>query len=235
MDAGRPSAVCPALKAIARAWKACGARSTAALELGITHLTFYGFSSENWSRPQARDQRPDGPACAASSAAISPTCTRRREDPRHRHAPGARSRLVRLIDDAIELTAGQPALNLTIAFNYGGPRRDRPRRAPKSPRTWPRARLPRRGRRRSGSARYLDTAGIPDPDLLIRTSGEMRCQNFLLWQFAYAEFVFVDAYWPDFTREQLEARSRSIRGATGATAARPRGSARVTRAAVGCR
>ena len=52
---------------------------------------------------------------------------------------------------------------------------------------------------------YLDTANLPDPDLLIRTSGELRLSNFLLWQLAYAEFVFVDAYWPDFSREQLEA------------------------------
>ena len=52
---------------------------------------------------------------------------------------------------------------------------------------------------------YLDTAGLPDPDLLIRTSGELRLSNFLLWQLAYAEFVFIDTYWPDFSREQLEA------------------------------
>jgi undecaprenyl diphosphate synthase len=52
---------------------------------------------------------------------------------------------------------------------------------------------------------YLDTADLPDPDLLIRTSGELRLSNFLLWQLAYSEFVFIDAYWPDFSREQLEA------------------------------
>jgi len=54
-------------------------------------------------------------------------------------------------------------------------------------------------------ATYLDTAGLPDPDLLIRTSGELRLSNFLLWQLAYAEFVFVDVYWPDFTKELFEA------------------------------
>ncbi len=54
-------------------------------------------------------------------------------------------------------------------------------------------------------ATYLDTADVPDPDLLIRTSGELRLSNFLLWQVAYSEFVFVDCYWPDFSREQLEA------------------------------
>jgi undecaprenyl diphosphate synthase len=54
-------------------------------------------------------------------------------------------------------------------------------------------------------ASYLDTAGLPDPDLLIRTSGELRLSNFLLWQLAYAEFVFVDVYWPDFTKELFEA------------------------------
>jgi undecaprenyl diphosphate synthase len=54
-------------------------------------------------------------------------------------------------------------------------------------------------------ASYLETAGLPDPDLLIRTSGELRLSNFLLWQLAYAEFVFVDVYWPDFTKELFEA------------------------------
>ena len=109
-----------------------------------------------------------------------------------------------MLDDAVELTKDNIALNLTIAFNYGG--RDEIARAARriaedvakgtlAPAEVTEARL--------GS--YLDTADVPDPDLLIRTSGELRLSNFLLWQLAYAEFVFIDVYWPDFSREQLEA------------------------------
>jgi undecaprenyl diphosphate synthase len=112
--------------------------------------------------------------------------------------------ILRLIDDAVELTKNNTALNLTIAFNYGA--RDEIARAARriaedvaSGVIVPDDVTPER------FSSYLDTAALPDPDLLIRTSGELRLSNFLLWQLAYAEFVFVDAYWPDFSREQLEA------------------------------
>ena len=112
--------------------------------------------------------------------------------------------ILRLIDDAVDLTKDNAALNLTIAFNYGA--RDEIARAARrisedvaSGAIAPTEVTPER------FSAYLDTAGLPDPDLLIRTSGELRLSNVLLWQLAYAEFVFVDAYWPDFSREQLEA------------------------------
>jgi undecaprenyl diphosphate synthase len=113
------------------------------------------------------------------------------------------SEMMSLIDEARELTRDNTGLTLVIAFNYGS-----------------RAEIARAARRLSEDVAAgrlapaditperlqgaLDTAGIPDPDVLIRTSGEMRLSNFLLWQSAYAELVFLDAYWPDFGRELLE-------------------------------
>ncbi len=176
----------------------------AAMEQGITHLTLFSFSSENWRRPQQEIHDLFG-------------LLRRfvRRDLAELHKNGVKIRVIgartnleddilRMLDDAVDLTKNNTALNLTIAFNYGG--RDEIARAAQ--------RLAEDVR--SGTvapeditpnlfAAYLDTAGLPDPDLLIRTSGELRLSNFLLWQLAYAEFVFVDVYWPDFTKELFEA------------------------------
>jgi undecaprenyl diphosphate synthase len=176
----------------------------AALELGITHLTLFSFSSENWSRPHTEIRDLFG-------------LMRRfiRRDLADLHQNGVKIRVVgtrlgldgdilRMIDDAVHLTKDNEALHLTIAFNYGA--RDEIARAA--------ARIA--ADVKSGSlaatditperfASYLDTADLPDPDLLIRTSGELRLSNFLLWQLAYSEFVFVDTHWPDFSREALEA------------------------------
>jgi undecaprenyl diphosphate synthase len=176
----------------------------ASLELGVTHLTLFSFSSENWARPKQeindlfgllrRFVRRDLADLHKNGVKIRVIGTR----------VGLAADLLRLIDDAIELTKDNTALNLTIAFNYGA--RDEIARAARriaedvasgviaSAEVTP---------ERLGT--YLDTADLPDPDLLIRTSGELRLSNFLLWQLAYSEFVFIDAYWPDFSREQLEA------------------------------
>ena len=176
----------------------------AALALGITHLTLFSFSSENWARPKEeisdlfgllrRFIRRDLADLHKNGVKICVIGTR----------TGLEADILRLIDDAIELTKNNTALNLTIAFNYGA--RDEIARAARRI-----AEAAAEGslapsevtEERFGS--YLDTANLPDPDLLIRTSGELRLSNFLLWQLAYAEFVFVDTYWPDFSREQLEA------------------------------
>jgi len=176
----------------------------AALELGITHLTLFSFSSENWSRPQQE---------ISDLFGLLRRFVRRDLADLHKHEVkirliGARDGLdadvLRMIDDAVALTKDNAALNLTIAFNYGA--RDEIARAARrlaedvadgqvtADEVTP---------ERFGS--YLDTAGLPDPDLLIRTSGELRLSNFLLWQLAYSEFVFIDTYWPDFSRETLEA------------------------------
>jgi undecaprenyl diphosphate synthase len=176
----------------------------AAIELGITHLTLFSFSSENWSRPRQEINDLFG---------LLRRFVRRDLAELHKNGVkirviGARSGLdddiLRMLDDAVELTKDNTALNLTIAFNYGA--RDEIARAAqkiaedaKTGIVDPSEVTPER------FATYLDTAGLPDPDLLIRTSGELRLSNFLLWQLAYAEFVFVDVYWPDFTKEVFEA------------------------------
>jgi undecaprenyl diphosphate synthase len=176
----------------------------ACTELGVTHLTLFSFSSENWTRPKQeisdlfgllrRFIRRDLADLHKNGVKIRVIGTR----------AGLDADILRLIDDAVELTKNNTALNLTIAFNYGA--RDEIARAARriaedvaSGVIAPADVTPER------FSSYLDTAALPDPDLLIRTSGELRLSNFLLWQLAYAEFVFVDAYWPDFSREQLEA------------------------------
>ena len=112
--------------------------------------------------------------------------------------------LLRLIDDAVELTKDNISLNLTIAFNYGA-RDEIARAARRVAEDVAKGELDASEVTPECFATYLDTADVPDPDLLIRTSGELRLSNFLLWQVAYSEFVFSDCYWPDFSREHLEA------------------------------
>lgn len=176
----------------------------AAMEHGITHLTLFSFSSENWSRPQQEIQDLFG-------------LLRRfvRRDLAELHKNGVKIRVIgrrtgleddilRMLDDAVELTKDNTALDLTIAFNYGA--RDEIARAARRLAEDSKAGLIAPDEvTQERFATYLDTAGLPDPDLLIRTSGELRLSNFLLWQLAYAEFVFVDVYWPDFTKEMFEA------------------------------
>jgi undecaprenyl diphosphate synthase len=176
----------------------------AALDLGITHLTLFSFSSENWARPKQEINDLFG-------------LLRRfiRRDLADLHKNGVKIRvigsrtglepdLLRLIDDAVELTKNNTALNLTVAFNYGA-RDEIARAARRVAEAISTGSLAPSDVTEERFGSYLDTAGLPDPDLLIRTSGELRLSNFLLWQLAYAEFVFVDTYWPDFSREQLEA------------------------------
>jgi undecaprenyl diphosphate synthase len=176
----------------------------AAQDLGITHLTLFSFSSENWSRPRQeindlfgllrRFIRRDLADLHKNGVKIRVIGTR----------AGLERDLLRLIDDAIELTKDNTALNLTIAFNYGA-RDEIARAARRIAEDVAKGVLAPAEVTQERFATYLDTADLPDPDLLIRTSGELRLSNFLLWQIAYSEFVFVDCYWPDFSREQLEA------------------------------
>jgi undecaprenyl diphosphate synthase len=175
----------------------------AAMELGIQYLTIFSFSSENWSRPVSeiddlmglmrRFIRRDLAELHQNGVRIGVIGERDRVDPE----------LLALIDDAINLTSDNTALNLLIAFNYGA-------RAEIAKAARQLAEQVRDGRMRPDEitpdtlAAALDTSGVPDPDLLIRTSGELRLSNFLLWQSAYTEFVFMEAYWPEFGRELLE-------------------------------
>ena len=176
----------------------------ASQELGISHLTLFSFSSENWSRPRQeindlfgllrRFIRRDLADLHKNGVRIRVIGTRAGHEPD----------LLRLIADAVELTKDNISLNLTIAFNYGA-RDEIARAARRVAEDVAKGELDASEVTPECFATYLDTADVPDPDLLIRTSGELRLSNFLLWQVAYSEFVFSDCYWPDFSREHLEA------------------------------
>ncbi len=174
-----------------------------AVELGISYLTLYGFSSENWKRPA---DEVDDLMGLLRMYLRSEIADLHRNGVRLR-VIGDRSRLARdivaLIENAEAQTRGNTTLNLTIALSYGA--RDEIVQAARRI-----AEDVAAGRKSpdeidaEGFAEYLATSGIPDPDLVIRTSGEKRLSNFLLWQSAYAELMFTDKLWPDFTKQDLE-------------------------------
>lgn len=171
-------------------------------DAGISWLTVYAFSSENWARPASE---------VTDLMGLLRLYVRRDLAELHQsgvrvHIIGSRDGLApdirALLAEAETLTAGNRAMNLVIAFNYGG--RDEITRAARAL-----ARAARAGAvdpdeiSEATLEAYLDTAGMPDPDLVIRTSGEMRMSNFLPWQAAYSELVFLPCYWPDFSRADL--------------------------------
>jgi undecaprenyl diphosphate synthase len=183
----------------------------AAMELGVQYLTIYSFSSENWARPATeiddlmglmrRFIRRDLADLHANGVRIGVIGERDRVD----------GELLALIDEAVALTADNAALNLQIAFNYGS-RAEIAKAARRLAERVLRGEMAPPEITPEALAAELDTHGVPDPDLLIRTSGELRLSNFLLWQSAYTEFVFLDAYWPDFGRELLEKAIGEYRG-----------------------
>jgi undecaprenyl diphosphate synthase len=166
---------------------------------GVQYVTLYGFSTENWSRPE-REIR--------AILRLLGYFLRREVENLHRnnvhlrligHLEHLPERLQRQVLDAIALTADNDGLTLNIAFSYGG--RDELVMAVR--------RLVEDGVEpddvtEEAIAGRLLTAGSPDPDLIIRTGGETRISNFLLWQSAYAELYFTDAFWPDFGREDID-------------------------------
>ncbi|HVL03969.1 MAG TPA: polyprenyl diphosphate synthase [Acidimicrobiales bacterium] len=170
-----------------------------ALDLGLGWLTVYAFSTENWKRP-ADEVR----YLMQFNEGI---LTRRRNE---LHERGVRirfvgrrdwrvpRRLMRRMDEALELTSGNSTMTLTIAFNYGGRAEivDAVRALVAA--GTPAAKIDERAIRR-----HLYDPTMPDPDLVVRTSGEHRISNFLLWELAYSELVFTDVLWPDFRREHL--------------------------------
>lgn len=174
----------------------------AAPKLGVRYLTVYAFSSENWSRPQSE---------ISDLMGLLKLFIRR--DLAELHRAGVRVRILgerkglardigALLEEAEVLTQANGALNLNIAFNYGG--RDEVVRAVRRVVDDVRVgALDARDIDEDAIAARLDTAGMPDPDLIIRTSGELRLSNFLLWQSAYSELVFLPCYWPDFGDEQF--------------------------------
>jgi undecaprenyl diphosphate synthase len=175
----------------------------AAADLGIAVLTIFSFSSENWSRPPAevrdllgllrRFIRNDLADLHRSNVRVRVIGERENLDPEIR----------RLLEEAEELTRGNTQLTLVVAFNYGG-RQEIARAAQRIATETAAGRLAPQAVTAELLARYLDAPDLPDPDLIIRTSGEQRLSNFLLWQAAYSELVFVPTYWPDFDRAALE-------------------------------
>lgn len=183
----------------------------AAIDLSIPYLTLYSFSSENWSRPQdeiddlmglmKRFIRRDLAELHQNNVRVMVIGERDNVD----------HELQVLIDEACELTRENTRLNLVIAFNYGS-RSEITRAARRLAEEVAAGRLSSADITTDLMTRALDTKGVPDPDVLIRTSGECRLSNFLLWQCAYTEFVFLDAYWPDFGRELLLEAITQFRG-----------------------
>ncbi len=168
-------------------------------ELGVSYLTLFSFSSENWARPPLEIQFLFGLLRLFIQRDLAEL---RAKNVRVR-VIGNRDRLTAdicsLLDHAEALTAHNDGLTLVIAFNYGG--RDEITRAMQAVAIEVEAgRLSADAVDERVIAAHLDTAFMPDPDLVIRTSGEMRLSNFLLWQAAYAELVFMPLYWPDFDR-----------------------------------
>lgn len=185
------------------------------IEMHIPYMTIYSFSSENWSRPQAevrdlmgllkRFIRQDLADLHKRNVRIHVIGDIHNIDPE----------LSNLILDAVAMSANNDGLQLIVAFNYGA--RDEIARAVKSiSEKVKHGELNLEDISKDLISAHLDTSAFPDPDLLIRTSGEKRLSNFLLWQSAYTEFVFQDIFWPDFNKMHLlaaidEYRSRNRR------------------------
>jgi len=169
------------------------ARLRDAVELGVKELTVYSFSTENWSRSP---DEVNGLMAMFARRIDLETPELHEEGVRMRFVgrrEGLSEELTRRMDWAEELTGGNDRITLFVAFNYGG-----------------RAEIVDAARTFTGETeeefrRHLYAPDMHDPDLLIRTSGELRISNYLLWQVAYSEFVFRDELWPDFSREAFEA------------------------------
>ena len=174
-----------------------------AAELGIGYQTLYGFSSENWKRPPAEVDD----LMQLLRLYLEREIATLHDNGIRLRIIGERDRfsasIIALIDKAERLTAANRRLNLTMALSYGG-RAEIAAAARRIAFDVAAGRLAPDAVDETLFARHLATADIPDPDLVIRTSGEKRISNFLLWQSAYAELVFMDKLWPDFTREDLE-------------------------------
>ncbi|HEY5209500.1 MAG TPA: isoprenyl transferase [Stellaceae bacterium] len=175
----------------------------AGIELGISYLTLYGFSSENWKRPAGEVHDLMGLLRHYLRAEIADL---------HRNGVrlriiGDRERLsadiITLIDNGERLTRDNERLHLTIALSYGG-RAEIALAARRLAQLAAQGELDADTIDENAVAAQLLTVDMPDPDLVIRTSGEQRISNFLLWQSAYAELVFTETYWPDFGKADLE-------------------------------
>lgn len=182
-----------------------------ASDLGIKYLTVYAFSTENWKRSV---EEVTGIMNLLRSY-LTNCVERASKDGMRIRVIGDRSALdadiVAMIENAERETAGFDKLDFTIALNYGG-RDEICRTVKKIAKKVQDGVLSVDDITESEIQKYLDTADIPDPDLLIRTSGELRLSNYLIWQLAYAEFYFTDTLWPDFNKESLKEAIRYYNG-----------------------
>jgi undecaprenyl diphosphate synthase len=170
----------------------------ACVEYGVKILTLYAFSTENWSRPR---EEVEGLLALLSQVIDRELDELRRNGVQLRHLgtlEGLPDNLQRRIREAIAATAAGDRIIVNVALNYGGRREivEAVQRMMQDGLTADQV-------TEQALASYLYTAGLPDPDLIIRTAGEMRLSNFLIWQAAYAEFYSTPTYWPDFGPEEL--------------------------------
>ncbi len=169
-----------------------------AADLGVKYLTLYSFSTENWSRPKAEisalfgllKEYVDADLETLDKNGVRVKILGSRE--------GLSDDLLNVIAKVERTTQDNKEFHLNIAFNYGG--RDEILRAIKAA---AKTNVDLSELTEETFETYLDTGGLPAPDLVIRTSGEKRISNFLIWQAAYAEFIFTDVLWPDFSRNDL--------------------------------
>ena len=175
---------------------------TCCIKYGVRYLTLFSFSSENWRRPAQEVDDLMGLLRRYLQSEIAEL-----------HKNGVRLRVIgdrsalsaditKLIADAEALTFGNDRLDLIVALSYGG-RAEIATAARRLAEDVASGRLSPAQIDENAVARHLDTHGIPDPDIMVRTSGEQRISNFLLWQMAYTEFVFIDTLWPDFSEKDF--------------------------------
>jgi undecaprenyl diphosphate synthase len=172
----------------------------ACIDLGVSNLTVYAFSTENWGRPL---DEVNGLMALFADASDRETRNLHRNGVRVRHVgsmQGVPNHLRAAIERAVKLTRNNARLSLNVAFNYGG-------RAEivQAVKRIVRDGIPEGEIDEELISRYLFTDGAPDPDLVIRTAGEMRLSNFLIWQAAYSEYYSTPTLWPDFGEEDLHA------------------------------
>ena len=179
----------------------------AAVETGVKYLSIYAFSEENWNRPQDEVVALMGLMVKAMAAEMQKL-----------NANGVRFMVIgnrerldeelnKTIDDCMEMTSGNDTLTLIVFLSYSGKWDilQAAKRMSQEILEHPERREELMSMGVDGFDRYLATAGIPDPDLIVRTSGESRLSNYLLWQGAYSELLFVDTLWPDFRKDEFRA------------------------------
>lgn len=194
----------PRIEGHRRGLESLRATVRAAIEFGLDYLTVYSFSIENWQRPVEevtdlmgllqRFVRQDLGELHKANVKVKVIGARN----------DLKAEIRTLLEEAESLTRANTGLMLIVAFNYGG-RQEIAAAARALAIDAAAGRIDARDIDEAMLAKRLDTAGIPDPDLIIRTSGEQRLSNFLLWQAAYSEFVFLPMLWPDFDRQAFAA------------------------------